>query len=69
MVLVIPLDSLDKFVPSRNLSSLSRVKEMDLICAAFSGHLDPSTIVAAPGKNFILLFFWIFRIISLLIGY
>ncbi|GFZ09478.1 nijmegen breakage syndrome 1 [Actinidia rufa] len=48
VVLVIPLDSLDKFVPSRNLSSLSRVKEMDLICAAFSGHLDPSTIVAAP---------------------
>ncbi|XP_057470030.1 nibrin homolog [Actinidia eriantha] len=48
VVLVIPLGSLDKFVPSRNLSSLYRVKEMDLICAAFSGHLDPSTIVAAP---------------------
>ncbi|XAR73633.1 hypothetical protein NMG60_11007670 [Bertholletia excelsa] len=38
----------DKFVSSRNLSAVSRVREVDLVCAAFSGHLDPSIIVAAP---------------------
>ncbi|CAL5326638.1 unnamed protein product [Camellia sinensis] len=48
VVLVIPPGLADKFVSSRNLSSLSRVKEKDLICAAFSAHLDPSVMVAAP---------------------
>ncbi|KAL6959724.1 Mre11 complex subunit Nbs1 [Sarracenia purpurea var. burkii] len=48
VVLVIPPGSVDKFVPPRNLCSLSRVKVMDLICTAISGSLDPSIIVAAP---------------------
>lgn len=51
VVLVTPPELVDKSVPNCNLSHLSRVKERDLICAAFSGHLDPSIIVAAPGKN------------------
>ncbi|KAI8536652.1 hypothetical protein RHMOL_Rhmol10G0273800 [Rhododendron molle] len=48
VVLVTPPELMDKSVPNCNLSHLSRVKERDLICAAFSGHLDPSIIVAAP---------------------
>lgn len=47
-VFVTPPEPVDKSVPNCKLSYLSRVKERDLICAAFSGHLDPSIIVAAP---------------------
>ncbi|XP_073150650.1 nibrin homolog isoform X2 [Henckelia pumila] len=32
----------------RNLSSVTSVKELELISAVFSGHLDPSMIVSAP---------------------
>ncbi|XP_052190209.1 nibrin homolog [Diospyros lotus] len=48
VVIVVPSGLAQNFVSSHNLSSLSRVKENDLICSAFSGHLDPSVMIAAP---------------------
>ncbi|KAA8547638.1 hypothetical protein F0562_004067 [Nyssa sinensis] len=46
VVHVIPAGLADKFKVSHNLSSLSTVNEMKLICAAFSGQLDPSIIIS-----------------------
>lgn len=47
-VLVIPFGMTNNFTSSSKLNSVSRLKEKDVICAAFSGHLDPSLIVSAP---------------------
>lgn len=48
LVLVIPFGMTNNYTPSSKLSSLSRIKENDVICAAFSGHLDPCLMVLAP---------------------
>lgn len=45
------VELVEKSIPNCNVSYVSGVKERGLVCAAFSGHLDPSIIVAAPGKN------------------
>lgn len=60
VVLVIPFGMTNNFTSSCKLSSVSRVKEKDVICAAFSGHLDPSLMVSAPGKNSELFLFYSF---------
>ncbi|CAA7038622.1 unnamed protein product [Microthlaspi erraticum] len=47
MICVIPKSSGDKFGHLKHLSLLSRVKEMDLLCAILSGNL-PSTSLIPP---------------------
>lgn len=48
VVHVIPACSADKFDSFHNRRSVSSVKEMNLISAVISGHLDPSTIISPP---------------------
>lgn len=48
VVHVIPARSADKFDSFHNRRSVSSVKEMNLISAVISGHLDPSTIISPP---------------------
>jgi nijmegen breakage syndrome protein 1 len=47
MICVIPKSAGDKFGRFKHLSLLSRVNEMDLVCAVFSGNL-PSTSLIPP---------------------
>ncbi|XP_021892000.1 nijmegen breakage syndrome 1 protein isoform X2 [Carica papaya] len=46
VVYVISKGSANKFDCVNKLSSLSRVNEMDLICAVLSGNLDPSVLIS-----------------------
>uniref|UniRef100_A0A2P2KGU4 Nibrin n=1 Tax=Rhizophora mucronata TaxID=61149 RepID=A0A2P2KGU4_RHIMU len=46
MVCVIPTGSADKFAHVGKLSLLSRVNEVDLLCAVLSGHLDSSKLIS-----------------------
>ncbi|XP_034682569.1 nijmegen breakage syndrome 1 protein isoform X2 [Vitis riparia] len=48
VVHVIPACSADKFDSFHNHRSVSSVKEMNLISAVISGHLDPSTMISPP---------------------
>ncbi|KAK9285792.1 hypothetical protein L1049_024993 [Liquidambar formosana] len=43
---VIPAGAADKFDRFHNLRSVSRMNEMDLICAVLAGYLDPSTWIS-----------------------
>ncbi|EOA32263.1 hypothetical protein CARUB_v10015532mg [Capsella rubella] len=45
MICVIPKSSGDKFGRLKNLSLLSRVNEMDLVCAVFSGNLSSTSLI------------------------
>lgn len=50
VVYVISKGSANKFDCVNKLSSLSRVNEMDLICAVLSGNLDPSVLISPCGR-------------------
>lgn len=50
VVCVIPRGSADKFDNFSKLGSLSRVSEVDLLCAVLSGHLDSSMLISPSGQ-------------------
>lgn len=52
MVCVIPQGSNDKSGRYSKLISLSRVNEVDLLCAVISGHLDSSILISPAGQYF-----------------
>ena len=49
---VIPGGSADKFGCFDKLNSVSRVKEVDLLCAVLSGKLDRSILISPCGEYF-----------------
>lgn len=50
MICVIPKSSGDKFGRLKHLSLLSRVNEMDLVCAIFSGNLPSTSLIPPSGE-------------------
>ena len=53
---VVHVISLDNSECTRNLTSIPKVTELNLICATLSGHLDPSVFVSPPGNLYNLIY-------------